>query len=69
MATRSPEEIRVSIESNRAELARSVQQLRGEVAKLTDWRAQLQRHRTPVLVGAAVVGFAIGAALVRRRRG
>ncbi|HYF28657.1 MAG TPA: DUF3618 domain-containing protein, partial [Baekduia sp.] len=45
MATRSPEEIRRSIEQNRAELAVSLDRLRGEVEKVTDWRAQLERHK------------------------
>ena len=60
MADRSPAEIRASIESNRAELAVSVEKLRGEVARLTDWRSQLRRHRTAALVGAAVAGFVVG---------
>ena len=38
MAQRTPAEIRDSIESNRMELAVSVQQLRGEVERLTDWQ-------------------------------
>jgi hypothetical protein len=67
-ARRSPAEIRNSIESNRMELAVSLNRLRGEVAQLTDWRAQLQRHRGPVLAGAAVVGFVIGVRMLRRRR-
>jgi hypothetical protein len=46
----------------------SLDRLRGEVAQLTDWRAQLQRHRGPVLAGAAVVGFVIGVRMLRRRR-
>jgi hypothetical protein len=65
---RSATEIRSSIESNRMELAVSLDRLRGEVAQLTDWRAQLQRHRGPVLAGAAVVGFVIGVRMLRRRR-
>ena len=65
---RSAAEIRSSIESNRMELAVSLERLRGEVAQLTDWRAQLQRHRGPVLAGAAVVGFVIGVRMLRRRR-
>ena len=60
MATRSPEEIRRSIEQNRAELAVSLDRLRGEVEKVTDWRAQLERHRKEVLIGAAVAGFVLG---------
>jgi hypothetical protein len=57
---RSPTEIRASIESNRAELAVSIERLRGEVAELTNWRAQIRRHRTAALVGAAVAGFVVG---------
>ena len=45
MAQRSPAEIRSSIEANRMELAVSVERLRGEVARLTDWRAHVERHR------------------------
>jgi hypothetical protein len=59
MATRSPEEIRASIEANRAELAVSLGTLRGEVAELTDWRKQLQRHQREVVIGAAVAGFVL----------
>jgi hypothetical protein len=71
MPSRSPAEIRSSIETNRAELAVSLQRLRGEVAIITDWRSQLQRHRKEALIGAAVAGFVIGggmAAMFRKRR-
>jgi hypothetical protein len=74
MATRTPEEIRRSIESNRAELALSLGRLRGEVAEVTDWRKQIMRHRKQVVIGAAVAGFVIGGGiaavggLLRRRR-
>jgi hypothetical protein len=68
MAQRSPAEIRSSIEANRMELAVSVQKLRGEVTSLTDWRAHVERHRTEITVGAAVVGLMIGARFLRRRR-
>lgn len=61
MATsRTPDEIRRSIDANRAELAQSVVKLRGEVAVVTDWRGQLRRHRRETLIGAAVVGFVLG---------
>ena len=60
MAQRTPEEIRASIERNRAELAVSVQSLRGEVEKLTDWRGFVARNRKQILIGAAVSGFVIG---------
>jgi hypothetical protein len=61
--TRSPEEIRQSIERNRQELGVAVQQLRGEVVKLTDWRGQLRRHEPQVLIGAGVAGFVLGGGL------
>jgi hypothetical protein len=72
MATRSPEEIRGSIERTRHDLAVSVEALRSKVHALTDWRRQVNEHRTAVVVGATVIGFAVGggiaAVLGRRRR-
>jgi hypothetical protein len=68
MAARSPAEIRTSIENNRMELALSINRLRSEVERLTDWRGQLQRHRNEVNIGAAVLGVAIGVRLLKRRR-
>jgi len=68
MAQRSPAEIRSSIEANRAELAVSLGRLRGEVAQLTDWRAQLRRHQGELIAGAVVVGLAVGVRMLRRRR-
>jgi hypothetical protein len=58
--TRSPEEIRRSIEANRAELGLAVDRLRAEVTEVTDWRKQLRKHRKEVLIGAAVAGFVLG---------
>lgn len=58
--TRSPEQIRASIEANRAQLAHSLGRLRGEVAEVADWRKQITRHQKQVLVGAAVAGFVFG---------
>jgi hypothetical protein len=72
--TRSAEEIRASIEANRAELAHSLVRLRSEVTELTDWRRQISTHQKQVLIGAAVTGFVIGggiaavSGLFRRRR-
>jgi hypothetical protein len=68
MAQRSPAEIRNSIEANTRELTASVERLRGEVARVTDWRAHVERHRPELMAGAAVVGFVIGIRLLRRRR-
>jgi hypothetical protein len=60
MAGRSPEEIRASVEATRQELQYSIGDLQGKINELTNWRAQLARHRKQVLIGAAVAGFVIG---------
>ena len=57
---RTPQEIRASIEQNRRELGTSLEKLRGEVVRATDWRGQVRRHRTQVFVGAVVAGFVLG---------
>jgi hypothetical protein len=62
-ATRSPEEIRSSMERNREELGNAVERLRGEVVKLTDWRSQIRPYETQVLIGAGVAGFVLGGGL------
>jgi hypothetical protein len=72
---RSPEEIRESIEAHRADLALSVDSLRQELTRTTDWRAQFRAHKREVLIGAAVAGFVLGGGiaaltgLVSGRRG
>ena len=58
--TRTAEEIRRSIEANRAELGIAVERLRAEVAEVTDWRKQINKRRKQVLIGAAVAGFVLG---------
>ena len=60
---RTPQEIRTSIEANRVELGQSVARLRREVSELTDWRGHIARHRTKVLIAAAVAGFVLGGGL------
>jgi hypothetical protein len=60
MPTRTPEQIRASIEQNRKELGTSIEVLRREVTALTDWRQQLRDHRREALIAAAVAGFVIG---------
>ncbi|MFL5817188.1 MAG: DUF3618 domain-containing protein [Conexibacter sp.] len=74
--TRTPEQIRASIEQNRKELGTSIEVLRREVTALTDWRQQLRDHRREALIAAAVAGFVIGGGIAgvtgvlfgRRRR-
>jgi hypothetical protein len=65
---RSAEEIRRNIVQTRAELSSSVVALRSRVTELTDWRRQIREHRRELAIGAAVVGFAIGARIAFRRR-
>jgi hypothetical protein len=65
MAQRSTAEIRNSIEANRAELAVSLNNLHGEVARITDWRGHIERHQREIAIGVAVVGVLL---LGRRRR-
>jgi hypothetical protein len=73
---RTPEEIRQSIEANRADLGLAVETLRGEITKATDWRAQVRRHQREIMIGAAVTGFVLGGGIAaftglltgRRRR-
>ena len=60
MASRSPEEIKASIEANRAGLGTSLERLRSEVAVATDWRQHIRNNQRNVVIGAAVAGFVIG---------
>jgi Coiled-coil domain-containing protein 56 len=72
-ASRSPAEIRSSIQETRQELTFSVNDLRSKLTELTNWRRQLSNNRQAALVGAAVAGFVIGGgvaatvSLLRRR--
>lgn len=65
---RSSAQIRSDIEYQREELSQSVEALRGRVTELTDWRRQVREHRRELVIGAAVVGFAIGGLMALRRR-
>jgi len=76
--SRTPDEIRASIEQNRQELGTSLEKLRVEVVRLTDWRAPLRRHQQQAMVVAGVTGFVLGGGIAalgaltfgrRRRRG
>jgi hypothetical protein len=57
---RSPEEIRLSVETTRQELEYSLNDLQSKVTEMTDWKSQLAAHKKEVLIGAAVAGFLIG---------
>ena len=63
MAARTPEEIRRSIEANRADFGVAVDRLRAEMTEATDWRKQMRKHRKQILIGAAVAGFVLGGGL------
>ena len=63
MSTRSPHEIRASIELNRRELGTSLEKLRYEVVQLTDWRSQIRSHQEQLVIAAAVTGFVLGGGL------
>jgi hypothetical protein len=58
--SRSPEEIKASMEANRQELGMAVERLRAEVTDITDWRKHIRNHQKEVMIGAAVAGFVIG---------
>jgi len=65
---RSPAEIRRDIDLKRRELGTSVEALRGRVNEITDWRRQVEEHKDQLIMGAAAVGFFIGARAMLRRR-
>ncbi len=65
---RTPAEIRRDIDLQRQDLGHSVEALRGKVAELTDWRRQVREHRSQLITGAAIAGFAVGILAMRRRR-
>lgn len=67
--TRSAAEIRRDIVNQRQELSRSVDALRHRWSRATDIGYQVRKHKTELLVGAAVVGFLVGGAIALRRRG
>jgi hypothetical protein len=58
--SRSPEEIKASMEANRVELGVAVERLRDEVTDVMDWRKHIRNHQREVMIGAAVAGFVIG---------
>ena len=68
MPGRSAAQIRRDIDLQRRDLGSSVELLRGRITELTDWRRQVAEHRSQLVVGAAVAGFALGGLMMLRRR-
>jgi hypothetical protein len=68
MPGRSSEQIRRDIDVQRQQLGTSVNALRGRVTELTDWRRQVREHKRELIIGAAAVGFLIGARAMLGRR-
>ena len=73
MPTRSPEQIRTSIQETRRELTFSLNDLQGKVSELTNWRRLLAENKRNAVIGAAAAGFVLGGgiaatvSLLRRR--
>jgi hypothetical protein len=68
--TRSAEEIRNDIVQQRQHLSRSVDALRTRWVEVTDVKRQISEHRGQLILGAAVLGAAVGGFLaLRARRG
>jgi hypothetical protein len=65
---RSADEIRRDIDIQREQLGSSVEQLRGKVAEVTDWKRQAREHKRELIIAAAAVGFMVGMKLMRGRR-
>lgn len=72
--SRTPEEIRASLEARRSELSTSIESLRDDVTELTDWREQIRRNQKAVAIAAGVTGFVLAGGIgaltgvFRRRR-
>jgi len=65
---RSAAEIRRDIALQRQQLGVSVEALRDKVTELADWRRQVEEHKQQLVIGAAAVGFLIGARAMMKRR-
>lgn len=72
--SRTPEEIRASLEARRSELSTSIESLRDDVTELTDWREQIRRNQKAVAIAVGVTGFVLAGGIgaltgvFRRRR-
>jgi hypothetical protein len=71
--SRTPEEIRASLEDHRKELTQSIELLRSDVTELSDWRGHVRRNQRAAVIATAAVGFVVAggigglAGLLRRR--
>jgi hypothetical protein len=68
MPGRSAEQIRKDIDLQRQQLGTSVEELRGRVTELTDWKQQVEDHKRELIIGAAAIGFVVGVRLMFGRR-
>ncbi len=72
--SRTPEEIRASLELRRNELSSSIELLRDDVTELSDWREQIRRNQKAVTIAVGVTGFVLAGGIgaltgvLRRRR-
>ena len=66
--SRSAEQIRRDIVQQREQLSRSVDALRHRWVQVTDVKRQIREHRRELAIGAAAVGFLVGAIAFSRRR-
>lgn len=62
--TRTPDEIRASIEEHRSQLVRSVTELTVGVQQATNWRRQVGRRPKEFAGAAAAAGFLLGGGIV-----
>ena len=60
MASRTPEEIRASLQATRTELEYSINDLQSKFHELTNWRRQLAENKRTAIIAAGVAGFLIG---------
>lgn len=58
-ASRTPEQIRASLEDHRRELTTSIDRLRSDVTELSDWRSQVRRNQKAVAIAVGVTGFVL----------
>lgn len=57
--SRTPEEIRTSLETHRRELTNSIDLLRQDVTELSDWRSQIRKNQKAVAIAVGVTGFVL----------